>query len=98
VAKAPAADRSGTHLAKKASRFPSGSSRRNSRRRERSLRGSVDGARPLMPCSGRDEATGIVAVPVTHPTIDRRIVLVWCPGETPPAARAFITVAREQLG
>jgi len=51
-----------------------------------------------MPCSGRDEATGIVAVPVTHPTIDRRIVLVWCPGETPPAARAFITVAREQLG
>ena len=35
---------------------------------------------------------------VTHPTIDRRIVLVWCPGETPPAARAFITVAREQLG
>jgi DNA-binding transcriptional LysR family regulator len=52
----------------------------------------------LMPRSGRDEVTEVVAVPVTHPTIDRRIVLVWRPGETPPAARAFIAVARERLG
>jgi hypothetical protein len=34
------------HLAKKASRLPSGSSRMNSRRPERSLRGSVDGVSP----------------------------------------------------
>jgi DNA-binding transcriptional LysR family regulator len=52
----------------------------------------------LMPRSGRDNATGVVAVPVTHPAIDRHIVLVWRPGATPPAARAFITIARERLG
>jgi DNA-binding transcriptional LysR family regulator len=52
----------------------------------------------LMPRSGREQATDVVAIPITHPTIDRRIVLVWRPGTTPPAARAFITVAREQLG
>jgi len=52
----------------------------------------------LMPRSGRDDVTGVIAVPVTHPTIERRIVLTWRPGATPPAARAFVTVAREQLG
>ncbi|MEN3358810.1 MAG: hypothetical protein V7637_2792 [Mycobacteriales bacterium] len=52
----------------------------------------------LMPRSGREETTEVATIPVTHPTIDRRIVLVWRPGATPPAARAFITVAREQLG
>jgi DNA-binding transcriptional LysR family regulator len=52
----------------------------------------------LMPRSGREDVTDVVAVPVTHPTIERRIILVWRPGATPPAARAFITVAREQLG
>jgi DNA-binding transcriptional LysR family regulator len=39
----------------------------------------------------------VVAVRIARPTIDRRIVLVWRQGATPPAARAFITVAREQL-
>jgi DNA-binding transcriptional LysR family regulator len=52
----------------------------------------------LMPRSGLEETTDVVAIPITHPTIDRRIVLVWRSGATPPAARAFITVAREQLG
>jgi len=52
----------------------------------------------LMPRSGREDATDVVAVPITRPTIDRRIILVWRQGSTPPAARAFITVAREQLG
>jgi DNA-binding transcriptional LysR family regulator len=52
----------------------------------------------LMPRSGREETTDVATIPITHPTIDRRIVLVWRPGATPPAARAFITVAREQLG
>jgi DNA-binding transcriptional LysR family regulator len=51
----------------------------------------------LMPRSGREEVGDVVAIPVTHPSIDRRIVLVWRPGATPPAARAFITVVREQL-
>jgi DNA-binding transcriptional LysR family regulator len=52
----------------------------------------------LMPRSGREEAGDVATIPVTHPTIDRRIVLVWRPDATPPAARAFITVARDQLG
>lgn len=51
----------------------------------------------LMPRSGRELVTDVIAVPVTHPTIDRHIVLVWRPGTTPPAARAFIAIAREQL-
>jgi DNA-binding transcriptional LysR family regulator len=52
----------------------------------------------LMPRSGREDVTDVVAVPITRPTIDRRIILVWRRGATPPAARAFITLAREQLG
>jgi DNA-binding transcriptional LysR family regulator len=52
----------------------------------------------LLPRSGLEEVTDVVAIPITRPAIDRRIVLVWRPGATPPAARAFITVAREQLG
>jgi DNA-binding transcriptional LysR family regulator len=52
----------------------------------------------LMPRSGLEEAGNVVTIAVTHPTIDRRIVLVWRPGATSPAARAFITLAREHLG
>jgi DNA-binding transcriptional LysR family regulator len=51
----------------------------------------------LMPRSGREEAGDVVMIAVTHPTIDRRIILVWRPGATSPAARAFITLAREHL-
>lgn len=51
----------------------------------------------LMPRSGREQVTDVVAIPVTNPTIDRRIVLVWRPGATSPAARAFITVARQHF-
>ncbi len=51
----------------------------------------------LMPRSGHQDATDVVALPIVRPTIDRRIILVWRQGATPPAARAFITVAREQL-
>ena len=40
----------------------------------------------------------VVTIAVTHPTIDRRITLAWRPGSTSPAARAFITLAREHLG
>jgi DNA-binding transcriptional LysR family regulator len=52
----------------------------------------------LMPRSGREDVTDVVAIPITRPAIDRRIILVWRQGATPPAARAFITLAREQLG
>lgn len=52
----------------------------------------------LMPRSGRQEARDVATIAVTHPTIDRRIILVWRPGATSPAARAFITLAREHLG
>jgi DNA-binding transcriptional LysR family regulator len=52
----------------------------------------------LMPRSGRQEASGVVTIAVTNPTIDRRIILVWRPAASSPAARAFITLAREHLG
>ena len=52
----------------------------------------------LMPRSGREEAGDVATIAVTHPIIDRRIILVWRPGATSPAARAFITLAREHLG
>lgn len=51
----------------------------------------------LTPRSGVEEITGVTAVPLTHPVIDRRIALVWRATTTPPAARAFITLARDQL-
>ena len=52
----------------------------------------------LMPCSGLEEATDVATITITHPVIDRRIILVWRSGATPPAARAFITLARADLG
>jgi DNA-binding transcriptional LysR family regulator len=51
----------------------------------------------LMPRSGGQEASDVATIPITHPVIDRRIILVWRPGATSPAARAFITLAREHL-
>ena len=52
----------------------------------------------LMPRSGREEAGDVTTITITEPVIERRIILVWRPGATPPAARAFITLAREHLG
>ena len=52
----------------------------------------------LMPRSGREEASDVITIAVTDPTIDRRIMLAWRPGATSPAARAFIALAREILG
>jgi DNA-binding transcriptional LysR family regulator len=51
----------------------------------------------LMPLSGLGNAPGVVGVPVTRPAIERRIVLVWRADAVPPAARAFIAIARERL-
>src|SRR5215469_15998345 len=52
----------------------------------------------LMPRSGRQDADDVVTIAITHPAIDRRIILAWRPGAASPAARAFITLAREHLG
>jgi DNA-binding transcriptional LysR family regulator len=52
----------------------------------------------LMPRSGLEDVGDVVTIAVTDPTIERRIILVWRLGATSPAARAFITVAREHLG
>jgi DNA-binding transcriptional LysR family regulator len=52
----------------------------------------------LMPRSGREEASDVVTIGVTDPTIDRRIILAWRPAAASPAARAFVTLAREHLG
>ena len=51
----------------------------------------------MLPRSGLDGAEGVVAVGVTHPKVERRIALVWRADNTPPAARAFLALAREQL-
>jgi DNA-binding transcriptional LysR family regulator len=51
----------------------------------------------LMPRSGQHQASDVVTIAVTHPAIDRRIILAWRPGAESPAARAFITLAREHF-
>ena len=40
----------------------------------------------LLPRSGLDGAEGVVPLDVTHPSVDRRIVLVWRADYVPPAA------------
>jgi DNA-binding transcriptional LysR family regulator len=52
----------------------------------------------LLPRSGLDGVDGVVPVDVTGPRVDRRIVLVWRADYVPPAARAFIELARESGG
>ena len=47
----------------------------------------------FVPRSGLDGAEGIVPLDLTHPSADRRIVLVWRADYVPPAARAFIALA-----
>jgi DNA-binding transcriptional LysR family regulator len=51
----------------------------------------------VLPASGLDGATGLVQLGLTHPALDRRILLVWRPVSSPPAGRAFLTLARERL-
>lgn len=51
----------------------------------------------ILPRSGLDGAPGITAIDVTHPHIERRIVLVWRADHTPPAVRAFLTTATDAL-
>jgi DNA-binding transcriptional LysR family regulator len=51
----------------------------------------------VLPASGLEGAAGLVRLRLTHPTLDRRILLVWQPATSPPAARAFLTLARDHL-
>jgi DNA-binding transcriptional LysR family regulator len=51
----------------------------------------------VLPASGLDGAAGLIRLRLTHPTLDRRILLVWQPATSPPAARAFLALAREHL-
>ncbi len=51
----------------------------------------------LLPRSGLDGATGVAALDVTHPRVERRIILVWRADYVPPAARAFLELARQEL-
>src|SRR5215813_9243926 len=51
----------------------------------------------VLPASGLDGVTGLIRLGLTHPALDRRILLVWQPAASPPAARAFLTLARDHL-
>jgi DNA-binding transcriptional LysR family regulator len=51
----------------------------------------------MVPRSGLDGRPGITAIDLTHPHIERRIVLVWRDDNTPPAAREFLAIARDEL-
>jgi DNA-binding transcriptional LysR family regulator len=51
----------------------------------------------VLPASGLAGAAELVRLRLTHPTLDRRILLVWPPAASPPAARAFLALAREHL-
>jgi DNA-binding transcriptional LysR family regulator len=51
----------------------------------------------VLPASGLDGAAGLVRLRLTHPTLDRRILLVWRRATSPPAARAFLALARDHL-
>jgi DNA-binding transcriptional LysR family regulator len=51
----------------------------------------------VLPASGLEGAAGLVRLRLTHPTLDRRILLVWRPATSPPAARGFVALARDHL-
>lgn len=51
----------------------------------------------MVPRSGLEGAAGVAATELTHPRLERRIVLVWRAADTPPAARAFLALAADQL-
>lgn len=51
----------------------------------------------MLPRSGLEGAAGVAAIDLTHPRIERRIVLVSRADHTPPAARAFLALATHEL-
>ena len=51
----------------------------------------------VLPASGLDGAAGLIQLGLTHPKLDRRILLVWRSMAGPPAGRAFLALARDHL-
>jgi DNA-binding transcriptional LysR family regulator len=51
----------------------------------------------MLPRSGLEGATGVTAIDLTHPRVERRIMLVRRPDSTSPAARAFLALAAHTL-
>jgi len=51
----------------------------------------------VLPSSALDGTTGLVQLRLSHPRLDRRIVLAWQSATSPPAARAFLALAHEHL-
>jgi DNA-binding transcriptional LysR family regulator len=52
----------------------------------------------VLPKSALADTVRLAQVNLTRPKLERRIVLVWQPTGCPPAARAFVALARHQLG
>jgi DNA-binding transcriptional LysR family regulator len=51
----------------------------------------------VLPASGLGGSSELVRLRLTHPQLDRRILLVWRPAARPPAGRAFLALARQHL-
>ena len=51
----------------------------------------------VLPASGLAGTTELVQLRLTHPELDRRLLLVWRPASSPPAGRAFLALARQHL-
>ena len=51
----------------------------------------------VLPQSALDGAAAVTQLSLTRPNLDRRILLVWRPSNSPPAARAFLALAQHRL-
>lgn len=51
----------------------------------------------VLPKSALEGAAKVSQLSLTRPKLDRRILLVWRPSNSPPAARAFLAMARQHL-
>jgi DNA-binding transcriptional LysR family regulator len=51
----------------------------------------------VLPKSALDGADTVAQLGLTRPKLDRRVLLVWRPAGSPPAARAFLALARDHL-
>jgi DNA-binding transcriptional LysR family regulator len=51
----------------------------------------------VLPRSALDGVTTVVQLTLTRPRLDRRILLAWPPGTSPPAVRAFLALAQHHL-
>jgi DNA-binding transcriptional LysR family regulator len=51
----------------------------------------------VLPRSALDGADTVAQLGLSRPKLDRRILLVWRPAGSPPAARAFLALARHHL-